>query len=1305
MNEFLERIRNLSPKRLALLALELQTKLEASESERREPIAIVGMGCRFPAGADGPEAYWRLLDEGRDAIREVPSDRWDVDAYYDPNPEQPGKMSTRWGGFLDRVDQFEPQFFGIAPREAASMDPQQRLLLEVTWEALEHAGYAPDGLAKTPTGVFIGICGSDYYHMLMGSAAGASNTYLATGTTHSVASGRLSYVLGLQGPCVSVDTACSSSLVAVHLACQSLNNRECRMALAGGVNTILSPEATIALSTARMMAPDGRCKAFDASANGFVRAEGCGLVVLKRLSDAVADGDRVLAVIRGSAVNQDGRSSGLTAPNGPSQEAVVREALARAEVAPADVGYVEAHGTGTSLGDPIEARALAAVMANARPPERPLLVGSVKTNIGHLEAAAGIAGLIKVVLALEHQRIPAHLHLQKLNPHIPWAELPLEVTSEARSWPADGKRVAGVSSFGFSGTNAHIVLGDAPASVAPADALADRPLHLCCLSARSASALTRQAARLANHVEANANEALGDVCFTANEGRAHFAHRAALTAATRDELGAKLSALAAGEPAAEGKGATVAPSDAPEIAFLFTGQGSQYAGMGRALYETQPVFRSALDRCAELLGEIEPGRKLLSVLYGENAALLDETRFTQPALFAIEYALAEMWMSWGVKPSFALGHSIGEYVAACVAGVMSLEAALTLVAARGRLMQALPAGGGMAAVLADREAVEPVVKQFAGTLAVAAVNGPENTVISGRMEALDAAVAELERQGLRTRRLTVSHAFHSPLLDPMLDEFERVAGAVSYAPPRIGLVSNLSGVLLGGNEAPDADYWRRHARGAVEFAAGMRTLYDEGCRVFLEIGPAPVLTGMGKSCIPEAGTVWLPSLRRGAEDWGQLLGSLAELYRRGARIDWAGVDRGHRRRRLALPTYPFERERYWIEDAERVRQAATRVPAAGEGHPLLGRALETARGEKLYTARLSLDRQAFLQDHRVHGLCVLPAPVYLELALAAAREFFGDVTAMVEDVAVLEPLLVGNEEIETQVVVDRDGEDGASVEIFARTPGESTAAAWKRHATARAVVGEAAKDGLGKAPIEQLRQSSAEGDGREFYDRLHGLGVEFGPCFQGIERLWRRDGEAAGHIRVPAGLATAGYHLHPALLDSCLQLLGASLPEGGEAAGDDNTYLMVGIGRYALRQTPGAAFWSYARIRDAAQGGEVLTGDIVLLDEEGRELASLEGVRLKRARREASTARRARRHGRVALRGAMAACRRRVGFADGEPAGAGRADRRGRRECHRAAGGRTRPRRLSEPDFQPGRIGDGLCLGRAGIAGLASGRG
>ena len=747
MADFLQRIGALSPNRLALVVMELQSKLDTIERLKHEPIAIIGMGCRFP-GAPDPAAFWQLLRAGGHAITEVPAARWPLEAYYDPDPTAPGKMATRFGGFVSHVDQFDPSFFGIAPREAASMDPQQRLLLEVSWEALEHAGQVPDQLAGTPAGVFVGMSNSDYARLLAANLEHI-DAYYGTGNVYSVTAGRISYLLGLQGPSLVVDTACSSSLVAVHLACQSLHAGECRLALAGGVNLMLLPDFYIAFSKAHMLAADGYCKTFDAAADGYVRGEGGGMVVLKRLADAQADGDRILALLRATVINQDGRSNGLTAPNGLAQEALVRSALAQARVTPAEMSYVETHGTGTSLGDPIEVQALGAVFSEGREAGQELLIGSVKTNIGHLEAAAGVAGLIKVVLALQHQEIPPHLHLHTLNPHIPWEELPLTVPTQRTPWAAGAaRRLAGVSAFGFSGTNAHVIVEEAPA-VAPAQPAVERPLHLLSVSAKSAEALRESVGRYAQHLGMPATERLADLCFTANKGRTHFVHRLAAVGASVGHLHEQLTAWAAGQAPAGVMSGQTQGGRAPEVVFLFTGQGAQYMGMGRQLYETQPTFRHTLERCDEILRPCL-NHSLLAVLYPDTDGpmVLDETAYTQPALFALEYALAELWQSWGIEPSVLLGHSVGEYVAACVAGVFSLEDGLRLIAERGRLMQGLPRDGRMAVVLAGAESLQTALAPYADTISIAALNGPDNTVIAGAKRAVDAVCAQLEAEGI-----------------------------------------------------------------------------------------------------------------------------------------------------------------------------------------------------------------------------------------------------------------------------------------------------------------------------------------------------------------------------------------------------------------------------------------------------------------------------------------------------------------------------------------------------------------------------
>ncbi len=902
MSDSQRRIQDLSPKRLMLLALDQQSRLEELERRRTEPIAVVGMGCHLPGAESGPEDFWRLLELGRNAISEVPEDRWDITAYYDPDIDAPGRMASKWGGFVSRIDEFDAPFFGIAGREANSVDPQHRMLLEVCWEALEHAGHSPRKFSGTATGVFVGICASDYQTLLLARGEETIDSYLASGTAPSIAAGRISYALGLQGPSIAVDTACSASLVAVHLACQSLRSDECRMALAGGVNAILSPKTTIALSKAHMMASDGRCKAFDARADGFVRGEGCGMVVLKRLSDAQADRDHVLAVIRGSAVNQDGRSSGITAPSGMAQEAVIRAALAQAGVRPEEIGYVEAHGTGTALGDPIEAHALAAALGPGRGAGNPLVVGSVKTNVGHLEAAAGIAGLIKTVLALQHEQIPAHLHFQQMNPHIDWGGVPVEIPVHGRPWPrSERRRVAGVSSFGFSGTNAHVIVEEAPLPPARPPAC-ERPLHLLALSARTESALRELGGRYAEVLEQTLTP-VGDVCFTANAGRAHFEHRLAVTGSSSEELrGALLKAL---------PGHRVHDREGIRPVFLFPGQGAQFPGMSKQLYDTQPVFRAAVEQCAELLrGELE--RPLLEVLWGTATDLLEQTAYTQPALFAVEYALAMLWRSWGIEPAAVLGHSVGEYVAAAVAGVYSLADGLKLIARRGRLMQGVAGHGAMAAVHAPENCVREALRGLEQRVTIAAINAPESLVISGYEQELHIAEQRLKETGVNVQRLNVSHAFHSPQMGEMEEAFEAVVREIQFQSPRLRLVSSVTGQPVARDEMSHAAYWRRQVSEPVRFRQAMESLRESGAMVFLEVGPGATLTGLGQECLNAPEALWLTSLRRKREEWPQMLDSLAKLYVYGAEINWAAFDQPYPRRRLPLPTYPFQRQRYWL---------------------------------------------------------------------------------------------------------------------------------------------------------------------------------------------------------------------------------------------------------------------------------------------------------------------------------------------------------------------------------------------------------
>ncbi len=880
-----------------------------------EPIAVIGLGCRFPGGVDSPAAYWKLLAGGVDAITEVPAYRWDVDAFYDPDPAAVGKIYSRSGGFLGPVEDFDAAFFGISPREAASLDPQQRLLLETGWEAFEHAQLPADRLFGSDAGVFLGIGALDNGSNLkfFGSPE-RTDAYYGTGNCMSGAAGRLSYTWGLKGPCMAIETACSSSLVAVHLACRSLLDDECGLALAAGVNLILAPDNSIVFSRARMLSPDGRCKSFSDAADGYGRGEGAGAVVLKRLSVARAAGDRILALIRGTAVNQDGPSGGLTVPNGPAQQTVIRQALASGGVDPALVDYVETHGTGTARGDPIEAGALAAVFGGHRSRDNPLILGTAKTNIGHLESAAGIAGLIKLVLCLQNRQIPPSLHFDRPNRNIPWDEMAVRVCTDLESWPENGKRrVAGVSSFGFAGTNAHAVLEEAP-TPEPLAPEVELPCRLLTLSAKTEAALGQLAGSYQHLLASCSEKDFAATCRSANTGRSHFNQRLSVVASSPARAAGKLAAFGEGR-SVQGVYRGKASGTPARIAFLFSGQGCQYPGMGRQLYETQPVFRRILDRCADIL-DGRRSKPLLEAIYPTDPedGVLHQTATTQPALFALEIALAELWSSWGVKPAAVLGHSVGEYAAACVAGVFSLEDGLRLITERGRLMQALEEDGAMAAVSAAAERVRPAIRDFAGEVSIAAINGPRNTVISGRRPAVETILTRLRGENVESRPLKVSHAFHSPLMAPILDDFRRAAAEVEYAAPRLPMIANVTGDFATAAIA-SADYWVDHVRRPVEFAAGMRSLERKGYKAFVEIGPQPVLLAMGRAVLPRNEGPWLPSLRRGRADWEQVLQTLGSLHAGGAAVDWAGFEDGRAQARVVLPSYPFQRERHWCVEA------------------------------------------------------------------------------------------------------------------------------------------------------------------------------------------------------------------------------------------------------------------------------------------------------------------------------------------------------------------------------------------------------
>jgi acyl transferase domain-containing protein/acyl carrier protein len=1186
-----------------------------------EPIAIVSVACRFP-GAPDPEGFWELLSGGVDAIREIPDDRFDVDEYYDPDPEAPGKIYTRYGGYLEGIDGFDPEFFGISPREAVWMDPQQRLMLEIAWEGLERAGYAPGSLRGSRTGVFVGVAANEYSQLLNTNSVETIEAHFITGNALNVIAGRVAFALGLEGPAMAVDTACSASLVAVHQACQALHSGDCDMALAGGVNVLVSPASIVATSRARMLSADGRCKTFDAAANGYARSEGCGILVLKRLSDAERDGDEICAIIRGSAVNQDGASSGLTVPNGGAQQRLIAATLARAGLVGGDVDYLEAHGTGTSLGDPIEVQAAAAAYGIDRDPNRPLLIGSAKTNIGHLESAAGIAGLIKVVLSLQHEVLPQNLHFENPSPNIPWDSLPVRVVDKAIPWHANGRaRRAGTSSFGFSGTNAHVLIEEAPPrsaiteDVQPEPVTGDAPVGVLPLSARSQEALTSMAQRYEAWLEAHPEVDITDVCFTAGVGRSHFEHRAALVVDSVQgarELLAGLAENRLGPGAVRG-----VCGDPPKTAWLFTGQGSQYPGMARELFDAEPVFADTVQQCADAVDGMLP-RPLLEVLFdtdndtgNEPGKTLGHTSFAQPALFAIEMGLARLWQSWGIEPDVVLGHSVGQYAAACVAGVFSLEDGARLMAERGRLFGDLPEGGRMVAVFADPQRVERVAEEFP-QISVAAYNGP-NTVLSGPAEDLEKIVATLSGDGIRCTWLDTSHAFHSELLEPALDEFESYAKGFEFTVPTLPLVCNRTGAVLTAETPLDAQYWRRHSRQPVQFAESVRTVAKLGCSVLMEIGPQPVLTGAAQQGWPESSAAprAVASLRKGTDARSQMAEALAAVYVSGHRPTFAALH--HRPHRgLELPTYPFQRRRFWPKTTDfRVDGAA----ASG----ILGSAKDLASGDAVYTSRWSIKSQPWLSHHVIYGTVVVPGATYAAMALAAVGT-----PAQVRNVFFYEPIILGDKTSrEVQLTVHPVAEEGGwTFQVHSRPYGERDAE-WSLNADGRIVSGVDDQPAPESSePIDAACERLGRTRPQQLFDTFADMELAWGPTWStSLKSLWAGDGEAVGDIAIGDELAEqlGSEPIHPVLLDLCTGIAFPAFPALLTAAdnGVPDLFLPLRYGRVVLREKLPRRFYCRARWQTGGPESETQVFDLDFVDRDGRQLGEIREFTVKRAPREA----------------------------------------------------------------------------------------
>lgn len=1199
-----------------------------------DDIAVVGMACRFP-GADDITEFWDLLCHGRDAITETPPRRWDKRFFRGESRHDAGKIASSSGGYLKNVGEFDARFFGISPREARQMDPQHRLLLELNRDALESAGIDPETLKGINTGIFAGVFTNDYQFLQLRQNDWPDyDIYFNTGSSPAMAAGRIAYALGCSGPAISVNTACSSSLVAIHMACQSLLQGECDMALGSGVNLLLSPEVSISFSRAGLLSPDGRCKTFDASANGYVRSEGAGVVVLKRLKDALRDRHTIHGIIKGSAVNQDGASNGLTAPNGLAQVRLIKEALSRASLSPDDISYIEAHGTGTSLGDPIEYDSLLKVFGQTRPGKSPLVIGSVKTNIGHTEGAAGVAGLIKVLLAMKHRFIPRHLHFTKVNPMIDLNALPAVIPGDGMKWPASKKALAaGISSFGFSGTNAHVIVREFnPSQRTHTDR--DTGNTVLSLSAKDEIDLAEMTREYADFLALHPELDVNDICYTAHVGRTHFNHRIAVFGSSTHSLGAQLKSACTNQNT---RGIHTGCSSRGKIAFLFTGQGSQYLNMARKLYADEPCFQVPLDRCAAILRKYL-GTPLRDLIFQDNntskpdasnqdtsnrdnapSNKLNQTLNTQPVLFSLEYALAKLWESRGITPDIMMGHSVGEYVAACLAGVFSLEDALRLISCRAKLMDALPSGGGMAAVFESAETVKAECRIFSGRLDIAAYNGPNNIVVSGRTADVTRFTDTLDRKDIKTVPLNVSHAFHSFLMEPMLAEFKNIAERIRFTPPRKDIVSNVSGSIADESMA-SPDYWVSHIRQPVSFAQSIACLLRENTDIFLEIGPKPVLINMARQCLPQ-GThkppVLAASLTPGVPDNEAMGHALAALYAGGADIDWNAFHKKDKAQRISLPTYPYRRKRFWLKSENRTSMDLT---ATEKTHPLLGSMLETPLEDKIFSAEIGSEATAYLKDHRSGKQASMPGAGFLEIALAAARELWKGKDLRIAYLVIETPLIIpDNATCRIQTVIS-PLKDAHLLSVYLKKDNAAEKdAEWIRHCSMQLIPQASPSLPFG---INAAVDTDAL---KQFFNRETGAPPpatgrnrspeKSGSCFNGPVNFAKKNTTAIGRISLPPKLQQSGtdntYIFHPALMDACFQTAARALTHSDLKDGE--TLLLMGIDSFEMVAPPADNLW--CKVETPGNNGlpmEILTADLMVYNPDGKIIASAGGLNFRK---------------------------------------------------------------------------------------------
>ncbi|MDZ7342129.1 MAG: AMP-binding protein, partial [candidate division KSB1 bacterium] len=1189
-----------------------------------EPIAIIGLGCRFP-GAKNPQQFWDLLVHGVDAISEVPKDRWDLERFYDPTPMTPGKMYTKWGGFIEDVDKFDALFFGISAKEAADMDPQQRILSEVTWEALEDAGKTAQQLAGSQTGVFIGISSYDYSRLQLGNFEDIT-PYVGTGNAFSIAANRLSYLFDLKGPSVALDTACSSSLVAVHLACNSLRKGECDMAIAGGVNLMLSPEVTINFSQATVMSPTGRCKTFDADADGYVRGEGAGAVVLKPLSKAIADGDRIYAVIRGSAVNSDGRSNGLMAPNRQAQEAVIQEAYKNAGISPGLVQYVEAHGTGTKLGDPIEVRALGSVIAQGRPEDRKCAIGSVKSNIGHLEAAAGVAALIKVALSVHHRQLPPSLHYKQPNPFIPFDELPVVVQRELGEWPVkDEPLIAGITSLGFGGTNCHVVITESPKIEKQSKGETARTeAFLLPLSAHSDEALKDLATSYLNYLAENGNDiSLGDICYTASLRRTHYDNRMAFVIHSQQELLEHLDAALRDESLPTIARGTAHAGNRERVVFVFPGQGAQWWAMGHELMQSQPVFRQTIEACDRIISQYADWSLIHQFTASESESQLDRIDIIQPALFAIQIALANLWRSWGIEPDAVVGHSMGEVAAAYVAGVLNLEDAIKVIFHRSRLLKTVAGQGKMAVVELSLAEAEQAIKGLEDKISIAVIAGPKSIVLSGEPQAVEQVVAGLEQKQIFCRLLRVDVASHNPQVEHLKYELMDILKDIQPQAGNIPFYSTVAGRVLNGIDL-NPTYWGRNLREPVRFATAIDQLVHDGFGVFLELNPHPTLTNSIQSelvHLGKKGTV-VHSLKREEEEMATMLSAAGKLFTIGFPIRWERFypEGGQV---VSLPTFPWQRERYWFDDGKEKKKAKPSrlldqfATDGSDFHPLLGsqRSSPLLAGKQVWENVINTNSLPFLIDHKVQDSIVLPATAYLEMAFAASNKIFQGKPFIIENVSLQRALFLNeNQNQVIQFVLSPSTNGAATFQVYSLADGASAQKSlWLLHA--EGTVRQANADSNGHDSLANIQQRCRNSVSVEtHYQQLFEHHLNYGESFQGIAELWKGESEALGKLQPTAAIESEinDYMFHPALLDAGLQVLSNALPF--EMDGDQaDVYLPIGFEKITNLQLQRRPQWSYTRVHPIDEPSPLsLKSDVIIYDEAGEIVLQIEGLKLQR---------------------------------------------------------------------------------------------